>query len=114
MAVPYLGTMSNQILSISFVTLGELLAGAGERGWGARRRDALIVFMDQFFVLESNRAVAEAYAFIRNDLRARGRWSSDNDAWIAATALAYQLPLVTHNRRHFEHIPGLELVSFAP
>jgi len=33
------------------------------------------------------------------------------DAWIAAAALAFRIPLVTHNRKHFEHVPGLIVVS---
>lgn len=97
---------------MSFVALGELLAGAAAREWGPRRRDELASFVGRYPVLESNRAVAESYAFIRNEMRGIGRSSSDNDTWIAATALAYQLPLVTHNRRHFDPVPGLELVSF--
>ena len=31
------------------------------------------------------------------------------DAIIAATAVAYQIPLVTRNEDDFKHIPGLDL-----
>jgi hypothetical protein len=34
--------------------------------------------------------------------------------WIAACAVRYGIPLVTHNRRHFEGIPGLEMICEAP
>ncbi len=38
---------------------------------------------------------------------------ADTDAWIAATALRYNIPLVTHNVKHF--IPaqnlGLKIIS---
>ena len=33
------------------------------------------------------------------------------DALIAASALTYDLPLMTRNRRHFERVSGLELVG---
>lgn len=33
------------------------------------------------------------------------------DAWIAATALLYGVPLVTHNRKDFEGIDGLVVIS---
>jgi predicted nucleic acid-binding protein len=36
------------------------------------------------------------------------------DAWIAATALEVGAPLVTHNRRHFEEVAGLVVISEAP
>jgi len=39
-----------------------------------------------------------------------GRPMPSSDAWIAATALAYKLPLVTHNRKDFEHISDLQLL----
>ncbi|HEY6332640.1 MAG TPA: hypothetical protein VI756_25175 [Blastocatellia bacterium] len=35
------------------------------------------------------------------------------DAWIGATALAFGLPLVTHNRPDFQYIEGLTIISVA-
>jgi predicted nucleic acid-binding protein len=39
------------------------------------------------------------------------RAPSPQDAWIAATALALDAPLATNNRRDFEHIQKLRLIS---
>jgi predicted nucleic acid-binding protein len=36
---------------------------------------------------------------------------ADLDLLIAATALAYDLTLLTFNRRHFQRIPNLRLYS---
>jgi len=33
------------------------------------------------------------------------------DALIAATALTHRIPLMTRNRRHFDRVPGLTVVS---
>jgi len=33
------------------------------------------------------------------------------DAWIAATAILYDAPLVTHNREDYLGVPGLSVVS---
>jgi predicted nucleic acid-binding protein len=33
------------------------------------------------------------------------------DAWIAATAMAYKVPLIAHNRKHFESVSGLKVIS---
>lgn len=41
----------------------------------------------------------------------KGRPVAPSDAWIAAVALRHGLPLVTHNRRHFEQLAGLTLIS---
>jgi predicted nucleic acid-binding protein len=35
------------------------------------------------------------------------------DAWIAATALLYSVPLVTHNRNDYLGVPDLTLISHA-
>jgi len=41
----------------------------------------------------------------------RGRPIEDDDAWIAATAVRHNTPLVTHNPRHFRNIDGLEILT---
>jgi predicted nucleic acid-binding protein len=35
------------------------------------------------------------------------------DAWIAATALDLEAPLLTHNRKDFAAVPGLTVISHA-
>jgi predicted nucleic acid-binding protein len=49
---------------------------------------------------------------IRDDARSAGRAPSPQDAWIAATALALDAPLATNNRRDFEHVRKLRMLSF--
>jgi hypothetical protein len=43
-------------------------------------------------------------------LRDIGRKLALNDSWIAATALAYQLPLVTQDA-DYDDIPGLHVIK---
>ena len=43
--------------------------------------------------------------------KAAGRRIESADAWIAATALLYDVPLVTHNRKDYLGVPGLKIVS---
>lgn len=112
-AKPYESLLGERKSAISFITLGESLAGAALGGWGVPRQRNLQIALAEYTVLESNRLVAEHFATINAFLRLEGRPPTSNDAWIAATALAYELPLVSHNRRHFDGIPGLDLVSFA-
>ncbi len=42
-----------------------------------------------------------------------GALIGSNDLWIAATALANKLPLVTRNDRHFLRVPGLQTLRYA-
>jgi tRNA(fMet)-specific endonuclease VapC len=47
----------------------------------------------------------------RGRLRAEGLLIGDTDQLIAATALQYDLTLLSNNRRHFERIEGLRIES---
>lgn len=42
---------------------------------------------------------------------ALGQASQTNDLWVCATAIYYDAPLLTLNRRHFEGFPGLVVLS---
>jgi hypothetical protein len=43
-----------------------------------------------------------------------GRVVADNDLWIASCAVRHKLPLISNNRKHFQAIPELTLISEAP
>lgn len=45
--------------------------------------------------------------------QAAGRRIECADAWVAATALLYGVPLVTHNRNDYLGVAGLTLISHA-
>ncbi len=52
---------------------------------------------------------AVIYGEVRAYLAQRGQLIGPNDMFIAATALAHQSTLVTHNTREFSRVPGLHL-----
>jgi hypothetical protein len=39
---------------------------------------------------------------------------ADNDLWIAATAVRHSIPLISHNRKHYDDIPDLVFISETP
>jgi tRNA(fMet)-specific endonuclease VapC len=59
-------------------------------------------------------AICETYGNLRAKLESIGRRTADNDLGIAASAVRHSIPLVTNNRRHFEAIPDLVVLSEAP
>lgn len=93
---------------VSFVTVAELYRWAVRRHWGASRIQALENVLTQYTVIPWDSAVAWEWARV---MSLPGYPVSHADAWIAAAALRHGLPLVTHNRRHFDGVPGLTIIS---
>jgi predicted nucleic acid-binding protein len=98
-------------LILSFMTIAELRMGAISAGWSNRRRLLLEQFIRRFELVYADNDLCTVWARIRADARAAGRALSPQDSWIAATALALDAPLATNNRRDFEHVQKLRLLS---
>lgn len=92
---------------ISAIVLGELEYGILKSARPDANRDRLQNFLSSVAVLEVGEAESLAYAEIRLALQQQliGR----NDMWIAAHALALELPLVTNNTREFSRVPSLRI-----
>lgn len=100
---------------ISFMTLAELYYGTLKDDWGEPRRMRLLTHVAHEYVLfPFNQSLCVQWAEVRNQTRDMGRQAGVADSWIAATALLYDIPLITHNHRHYEAIPRLNVVSEAP
>ena len=67
--------------------------------------------MTTYIVLSFDIALCQLWGETRAKRRAIGKPISPEDAWIAATALQYKLPLVTHNPTDFEAIDDLEVIT---
>ena len=107
----YARHINGRVLSVSFITVGELYFGAEKAGWGERRRTRLEDTLDSFTVVPYDRGVARCYGRVVAERQRIGNPIAQNDAWIAACAVRHALPLVTHNYRHFEGISGLRLIT---
>lgn len=112
LAVVYLPHIAGYDLAISFQTLGELLEGGALANWGPVRWAELQALLTTLTVLDGTPDVAAQWAEIRAARRAQPIGAAD--CWIAATALAHGLELVTHNPADFANIPGLVVITEAP
>lgn len=92
-------------LYITPTVAGELAAGAS-----VSERARWETFISPFHVLPLDRDVCWHYGTAFRYLQANGLLIGANDLWIAAAALAYEVPLVSRNVRHFERVPGLRVV----
>jgi predicted nucleic acid-binding protein len=109
----YIDTLDGNQVVISFMTLAELRLWTRRRSWGVERRELLARFLDRFTICHSDDALCDVWSAIRHNAFASGTVIDVADAWVAATAVYLDARLVTHNRSHFEHVAGLNLVSHA-
>jgi tRNA(fMet)-specific endonuclease VapC len=98
---------------VSFMTVAELERWTLQRRWSPQRVHWLHVYLRRFTVVPSSPDLCRAWAQVMVGAQAAGRRIDCADAWIAATAVLYQVPLITHNRGHFVGVPGLKVVSHA-
>lgn len=100
-----------ELLLVSAITVGELRLGvlsAEDDDERSRRLDTL-ERVQRLGPLPVDEAVAAAWARLRQDLRRTGRRLAANDSWIAATAIAHGLPVLTQDA-DYDDVPGLEVV----
>ncbi len=111
----YRDDCKDRVLTLSFQTVAEMLAGAEIRRWGAKRRAQLATFLARYETIhpDDENGMVTAWATVRAAQRAKGKTLSVQDAWVAATALASGLVLIAHDRG-FRHVPGLDLICHAP
>lgn len=97
-------------ICLSVVAIGELQYGVLNAGVSRLQEQAkLDAFLEGTRILPVEINEARAYAQIRHMLRTAGTPIPENDIWIAATAIAWEMPLVTLDK-HFARIPDLQLL----
>ena len=94
-------------LHITFTVAGELAAGVS-----LDSRDKWEQFVAPFRILSYTPDVCWEYGQAFKFLHANGLLIGSNDLWIAATAIANGMPLVTRNQRHFQRVPRLQVLSY--
>lgn len=96
---------------IAFQTLAEIRFGMEKARWGDRRRAEQEQFLSRFRTVYPSNHLCTVWATAMIGARRAGQPIDTADAWIAATALALDCPLVTHNAADFAGIPGLKIIS---
>lgn len=91
--------------------MAELYKWPFKRKWTDAKKAQLTERLKSYVVLPYDDRLAWRWAELRVRMNADGQTMSWEDSWIAATALRHEMPLVTHNRKHFAHVPGLTIIS---
>jgi len=103
--------LAGKVVIISFMTLAQLQLWCLVRNWNIARRDRLEQHVRQFGIHPYDTALCKVWAEATYNSQRKGRPIETADAWIAATALLHNLPLVTHNASDFEGVDGLQIIT---
>lgn len=94
---------------VSSIVLGELYFGAYGSPTRAGAAVADVETVERTLaVLSPDAVTARVYAQAKQDLKRRGLAIPDNDLWIAATAIQYDITLAARDA-HFDWITGLHV-----
>ena len=101
-------------LAVSLITYGEIYEGIYYGRNSAQHEAGFRNFLRGVVLLPLDQAIMRRFARVRGELRSRGQLIGDPDLLIAATALHFDLTLLTHNVRHFGRIAGLRVEGNTP
>ena len=99
----------NQI-RIPVIVMGELIFGAEKSQLKQSNKEKYVNFCLSYPLLDVTKKVAEEYGKLKYVLQKSGNIMPENDMWIAATAIANDLQVVTQDR-HFDLIKGLTVLK---
>jgi tRNA(fMet)-specific endonuclease VapC len=95
---------------VSLVTVAEIYESAYNFANPEAHIKTFRSFLSNFQLLNLNLLIIEKFAEVRVHLRRRGQMISDFDILLGATALHYDLIVLTYNKKHFERIPDIKIL----
>ena len=99
-------------LSMSTITLGELVYGADKSSQPARNLADIEALAARVDVLPFDSQAAQHFGQVRAELAKAGKPIGPYDLMIAGHARSRGLILVTNNLREFKRVPGLRLENW--
>lgn len=94
---------------LALQTFAELRLGIEKCARPAQEETKLQAMIAPYAVVLPTLKTAACYARVRADLEKRGQSISEQDLWVAASALVEGGIVVTNNVSEFERIPGLSV-----
>lgn len=101
--------LPNESLAITAISVGELVHGVSKSARAEENLARLDVLLAALVILPFDEEAARLFGQIKAALEQKGARLADLDLQIASIALAHNIPMITHNKRHFSRISGLQL-----
>lgn len=99
--------IERQILCTTAINAFELLSGAKKK----KEQEKIQTLLEAMEILTLDEEAVASAATIRRELEWEGLGIGMADYLIAGLCLSRSLPLLTRNIKHFERVPGLQLLN---
>ncbi|HSW97466.1 MAG TPA: type II toxin-antitoxin system VapC family toxin [Candidatus Saccharimonadales bacterium] len=100
-------------LTSSYICLAELYEGIYRVTNKAVLEKAVQTYFSSLTTIYGVDAlVAKTFGKLRAELKKKGMIIEDLDLFLAATAVAYDLEIVTFNKKHFAHVEALKIHQY--
>jgi predicted nucleic acid-binding protein len=98
-------------LTTSIITVAELYEGVfGSKDFNKSSK-ALETFLNGITIINIDIEICKIFGEKRHKLRKAGNLIGDFDLMIASICLRHNLTLLTNNRKHYERIDNLQIIS---
>jgi tRNA(fMet)-specific endonuclease VapC len=98
--------------SISVITYGELVYGAKKSQHIEKNLAVSYRIAELFPIIDIDRSIMDVFGELKSGLERKGKIIEDMDIMVAATALSYNLILVTNDVSHFQRIEDLRIENW--
>jgi tRNA(fMet)-specific endonuclease VapC len=98
-------------IGLSIVSVAELYEGVYHSRDPEASERKLLGFLNGVAILGIDEEICRTFGEERGKLRKKGLLIGDLDLLIDSTSLHYEIPLSTNNRKHYERIEGLRIIS---
>ena len=109
--VQRLEEFTNDGIGISIISTAELYQGVFYSLEPRANEALLLEFISGYDIIQVDDEICRIFARERGRLKAAGTPVSDLDLLIGCTALRHRLTLLSNNRRHFERLQDLSIIS---
>jgi tRNA(fMet)-specific endonuclease VapC len=99
-------------LFLTAITVSELIYGAHKSDRVSDHLAQVEVLLGAVTLLAFDTESARRCGQLKDTLRRASTPIAEPDLQIASICLHFDLPLATHNQRHFARVPGLQLVDW--
>lgn len=103
------GKLNDAAMLVPWITQAEFSRGALFKDVSL---ETLAEFYKSFHLVPLDQAAMDAYCRLWVEMARAGHAIDYPDLWIAACAVAKEIPILTRNPKHFANVPDLKVIGY--